>query len=276
MSTKDKNSQIVQTKEHSQLYQEVPEFLRGEVGNQAGMENVDNQDIIIPRLGLCQSLSPQRRKEDSSYIEGLEEGQLFNTLTQDIYGVNLDVICLYFFKNRIKYFPIDDGGGIDCQSPNAKDQGRLSPQGCASCRYSSWGNGALPNSDDANEPPLCTLYHNFMGFLPDVDMPSPIAISYKSTGLKLSKQLLGAIRLTNLPMYAKTYKVTVVTMRDGKNVWYEKKITPGTYISKSLFDQMDSLFQNLSSQNIKIDTTGEEADSFAHGDNTIEGHKEVF
>jgi hypothetical protein len=273
MTTKDSKELV---KQHSSLYQEVPDFLKQEVGNQAGMENVDSSDIIIPRLGLCQSLSPQRRKGDPAFIKDLEEGKLFNTLTQDIYGDTIELIGLYFFKNRIKYFPIDEGGGIDCTSPNAIDGGRISPQGCASCQYSAWGNGARKDSEDANDPPLCTLYHNFMAFLPYVDMPSPIAVSYKSTGLKFSKQLLGAVRLTNLPMYAKLYTVTVVEMRDGNNMWYEKKITPGKYVDKNLFTQMDNLFKELSAKDVKVDTTGEEAEAFGHGANDIEGKSEAF
>jgi hypothetical protein len=271
------NDNELAKQKHSSLYQEVPEFLRGTIGNQAGMEDVDSSDILLPRLGLCQSLSPQRRKSDSAYIPGLEEGQLFNTVTQEIYGIDLVVIALFFFKNRIKYIDIDEGGGIDCISVNAIDGGRLSPASCASCQFSSWGNGALKESESANDPPLCTLYHNFMAFMPDVEIPSPIAVSYKSTGLKLSKQLLAAVRLTNMPMFSKYYRVTVVEMKKDKNQWFEKKITPDKYVNRELFDQMDHLFKKLKASNIKIDTTGEEAEvEFGHGANDIEGQHQAF
>lgn len=264
MSTK--NNELAK-KESAEL-QEIPDFLRPHMtGHQAGMENVDQSDMLMPRLGLCQSLSPQRRKTDPAFIPGLEEGHLFNTVSQEIYGTSLQLVALFFFKNRIKYFPLDEGGGIDCNSPNAIDGGRISPIGCGSCRYSSWGNGQV-DDEHGNDAPECTLYHNFMSFLPFVSFPTPIAVSYKATGLKLSKQLLSSIRVTRMPMYAKVYDVSVVEMQKDKNVWFEKKITPGRFLDKELFTRMDELFQELHEKDIKIDTTGEAAEQFDHGDNT--------
>lgn len=237
--------------------EEVPDFLRAEVGNQAGMEAVDQTDLIMPRLGLCQSLSPQRRKSDPAYIEGLEEGKLFNTVTKEIYGDELEIVLLFFFKNRIKYFPIDEGGGIDCSSQNGLDGGRISPEGCSACRFSIWGNGAK-DDEHGNDAPECTLYHNYMAWIPGEG--TPIAISYKATGLKGSKQLLASIRLTRLPMYAKRYKVTVVEMRDGSNVWFEKKVTPLGFVEKEAFIEMEKYFNALRATDFKVDTTGEEGD----------------
>lgn len=249
--------------------EELPEFLKTEIGNQAGMENVEQGDLLLPRLGLCQSLSPQRRKNDSLFIPGLEEGQLFNTVTSEIYGTELDINLLFFFKNRIKFFPIKEGGGIDCTSPNGIDGGRISPVGCASCKFSTWGNGAI-DDEHGNDPPLCTLYHNYMSFTEKGFAPTPLAISYKSTGIKASKQMLAGIRISNMPMFAKSYKVTVVEMRDGDNVWFEKKITPGKFVDQPTYRQMEELFNQLKAINIHIDSRGEaEDDKFEHGANSV-------
>jgi hypothetical protein len=235
--------------------EELPEWLRQEVGHQAGMENVEAGDILIPRLSVCQALSPQKRKSHSSYIEGLQEGQLFNTVTGEIYGEEITIIALYFFKNRIKFNPIDDGGGIDCNSANGIDGGRISPDGCSICKFSTWGNGKK-DDEDGNDAPLCTLYHNFMAFHPA--SMSPMAVSYKSTGLKVSKQLLSSVRMTRLPMYAKYMKITVTEMTSGNNMWYEKKIVPQGFVEQDLFKQMEAQFKALKEANIRVDTTGEE------------------
>jgi hypothetical protein len=247
--------------------EEIPEWLRSQIGHQEGMENVEQGDILIPRLGLCQALSPQKRKSHAAYIEGLNEGDLFNTVTQEIYGKEITIVSLFFFKNRIKYIDIDDGGGIDCISANGIDGGRISPDGCSICKFSTWGNGEK-DDEHGNDAPLCTLYHNFMAFIPKEN--SPIAISYKSTGLKLSKQLLSGVRMTRLPMYAKYWKVTVVDMRSGDNEWFEKKVIPGGFVEPELFESMKSNFEALKAANIKVDTTGEEEGdaSFDHGNNS--------
>lgn len=244
---------------------EVPEFLRADLGKNTGMEKVEQGDILLPRLSVCQALSPQKRKSHTAYIEGLQEGQLFNTVTQQIYGEEVEVIPLFFFKNRIKFNPMDEGGGIDCQSQNGIDGGRLC-HNCAACQFSIWGNGVSPNAPEANDPPKCTMYHNFMSFVP-ADM-TPLAITYKATGLKLSKQLLAQQRLSRLPMYARVYRVVVVVSKSGDNEWYEKKIIPIRYVDKDMYAEMERNFQALKEMEIHVDTTGESEDtSFSEGFN---------
>lgn len=261
-----KNSEITVTKKTAiSTQEEVPDFLRGEIGHQAGMENVDQGDLLLPRLGLCQSLSPQRKKTHASYIEGLNEGQLFNTVTKEIYGEELEICILFFFKNRIKYFDLDDGGGIDCMSLNGIDGGRICPDGCSTCKFHKFGNGET-DDEHGNDAPLCTLYHNYMAFTYATEIPTPIAVSYKSTGLKVSKELLAQVRMTRLPMYAKKYKITVVTARSGDNEWFEKKLTPMGFVEPDLFRQMEINFKALKDINIKVDTTGEEAEGDASFD----------
>ena len=237
---------------------DVPDFLKSDFGKNTGMERVEQSDILLPRLSVCQALSPQKRKSHSAYIEGLLEGQLFNTVTQTVYGESIEIIPLFFFKNRIKFNPIDEGGGIDCQSQNGIDGGRLC-HNCMSCQFSIWGNGANVNDEGANDPPKCTMYHNFMAFIPSEMVP--IAITYKATGLKLSKQLLAQQRLSRLPMYSKIYLVTVVTMKSGDNEWYEKKLVPQRYVNQEMYQEMERNFNALREMNISVDITGESEDS---------------
>ena len=63
----------------------VPDYLKREQGQAAaGTENMERQDMTLPRLGLCQALTPQRQKADPKYIYGLEEGDFFNTISEDV------------------------------------------------------------------------------------------------------------------------------------------------------------------------------------------------
>jgi hypothetical protein len=96
---------------------------------------------------------------------------------------------------------------------------------------------------------------------------SPIAISYKSSGLKISKQFNAQTRMTRLPIYAKKYKVTVVEMKDGTNQWYDKKLIPVGFVDAETYKSMEENFEALKAMNIKIDTTGEDG----HGDTSFEG-----
>ncbi len=66
---------------------EIPEYLRRAPGQgAAGFDEVEQGDLTLPRLALCQALTPQRDETEAKYIEGLEEGHYFNTLTGENYA----------------------------------------------------------------------------------------------------------------------------------------------------------------------------------------------
>ena len=89
-----KNNEM--TKVGQTAIQAVPEFLK--TGTARGNEQVGASDLIIPRIELVQSLSPCRKKTDPAYIEGAEEGDLYNNVTRELYGKEITVIPLYFAK----------------------------------------------------------------------------------------------------------------------------------------------------------------------------------
>ena len=71
-----------------------------------GLQNVSNDDITIPRLAIIQSGSPQRKKKDEKYIEGAEEGMIFNTVTNEVYE-KIEVIPCGYRKTYVEWVPRD-------------------------------------------------------------------------------------------------------------------------------------------------------------------------
>lgn len=59
---------------------------------QAEAQQMTRADFSMPFLGIVQSLSPQRDKSDPRYIEGAEEGNVFNTVTAELYKDGLEII----------------------------------------------------------------------------------------------------------------------------------------------------------------------------------------
>src|SRR5882757_10611767 len=84
-----------------------------------GMEEATLRDMIIPRLGLCQTNSQARDKQNAKFIKGLEEGQFYNSLTGKNYGEAIQIIPLFLYKSRIMFKDMEEGGGIICQAPDA-------------------------------------------------------------------------------------------------------------------------------------------------------------
>lgn len=89
---------------------QLPDHLRNGTG--AGNENVSSNDMTVPRLDVLQQLSPQLDPTNPKYIEGAKLGQLFDSLSGDLYDhvwvVNLQYEVRYqIFKKR------DFGGGFE-------------------------------------------------------------------------------------------------------------------------------------------------------------------
>lgn len=174
----------------------VPEYLRRSDGAQTqGMEGMEREDLKMPRLSLCQSMTPQRKKTDPKFIEGLDEGDFFNSITGKNYGPTLKFAPLLWFKSRILFTPMEAGGGLLCRADNAK-VGVGDPGGnCVSCEFSQWKR----SKDGKRTPPRCTLFHNYLVLVLEQDrMPtfeSMIALSFKSTALDAATDLNALIQL---------------------------------------------------------------------------------
>lgn len=190
---------------------EMPEHLRTQQNDHLGSENVDQGDIAVPRMAICQSNTPQRKKSDPKYIEGLEEGDYFNTVTRENYGKEVLVIPVFFFKSRILWEGEkgEIGKGIKCASPDAVE-GTGDPGGsCKKCPHSAFGED-------------CNLFANNACLVMDasgnVDLAKIITVPMKSVGLGTAKKWNGLINIKNKNRFSFIYKLTT----------YEDKRESGT------------------------------------------------
>ncbi len=64
-------------------------------------EEFSGSDLEFPQLRIAQSNSPQLNKEKEEYIEKLSVGELFNSLTSEVYGKNIDFTPICFWKETL-------------------------------------------------------------------------------------------------------------------------------------------------------------------------------
>jgi len=86
----------------------------------AGLENVTRDDIMIPRLSILQALSPQVNKRDGAYIEGAEQGSIYDNVAQAVYdgAKGLTVIPVHFRKAHLEW-KADRGGFVADHGPDS-------------------------------------------------------------------------------------------------------------------------------------------------------------
>ena len=82
----------------------LPALTEEELAMGTGQEPLGVEDLVLPKLQISAAKSKFMKEESAEYIEGLKEGYIFNTLTEEIYGKEVEVAPIrYAGKNRI-YF----------------------------------------------------------------------------------------------------------------------------------------------------------------------------
>lgn len=218
----------------------IPDYLKQHVGSNAGNENVGQDDLLIPRLSIAQTgMSAQLKKSSDKYIPGLQPGELFNTVTNEIYGTKVRVVPILFFKNFIDFVPIKEGGGV---------------------RAMYNGIGEVPKGmldfKDGNPPQVTEFKNRLSLIIRDGHKPELVVASFKSSGLKTAKKWNQLIASTNMPAYARSYVLEVKTKTKGEQEWFILDVMPDVFVPQAFFNEAKAYFDNLSQGGYKVDTSG--------------------
>lgn len=232
----------------------VPDFLKG-YNEAKGFEEMGRDDVVLPRLIVCQALTPQRKKTHPNYIANLQDGDLFNSVSGDIYGGSVELIPVTFKKSRIYFRDLKDGGGILCQSSNSIDGGTICPT-CAECPNSQFG------ADGST--PVCSLFFNY----PALVLPSltPIVVSLKATGLKVGKQWNARMKmLGKKPMYAAVYEFKTQEVNGNKGSYFVPVVTLKRFVNEPEFNTAMLFSQQIAGKVITTDQLDREEET-GYGD----------
>lgn len=229
----------------------VPAHLKQFVGMTDSEREVGREDMLIPRLGVAQAgMSPQLKKQSELYIADLEEGDLFNTVTNEIYGKTARVVPLFFFKNYIEFAP--NMGGVLGQytTDDVPKDGLV------------WGRDEVDNSP---VPPRVTEFKNRMCLIDTATGYQPIVVSFKKGEVKFSDQwnsLIKFSRMNNgLPAFGSSYMVTSKLKTKGQQSWYVKTVALEGFTEEATFNSAKAYFDQLQNGGYQVDTTGIENDA---------------
>lgn len=241
----------------------VPDHLKAFQGTQDAEANVGRNDILIPRLAVGQAgMSPQLKKNHELFIPDLEEGDLFNTVTNEIYGEGAVVIPLFFTKNYIEF----EGGGVLKVKNLYKDISEV-PKGGLDWSYENGERVAPAVTEFKNR--MCLIRSGSGGW-------QPIVVSFKKGENKFSDQWNSQIKFARLadalPCFAHTYTVTSKVKTDGNKSWYVKTVAPLGFTPENIFTQAKEYFEQLSQGGYTVDTTGVEPEGTQEG-TSFDGEK---
>lgn len=213
---------------------EVPAWLKDKMDDTRGNENVTKDDLVIPRLGLIQAISPEIKKNDPNYIEGAEQGMLFNTVTRELY--ESAVVCpVLFEKQWLVWKDRKEGGGFGGQFDSEEE----------AVEYI----GTLEDPDDwevtGTPTHLCYIV-GADGKASEIAIPMPISKA------RISRQWNSLIRMLGGPRFGRVYKITGIEDKNpaGEDYW-NMKVEQAGYPSEALFKAAEKLYEDVSSGEIK-------------------------
>lgn len=181
-----------------------------------GFEGVKASDVAIPYYGILQAMSPQV-KRGPQQIVGAEEGDIFNTVTQEVIKSDVGIVSVpcVFQKAYVEWKPRDGGGGFVKQHP---DELILN-----STEKDQKGNNVLPNGNHIVE----TAYHYIIRIKEDGTIERAI-ISMTSTQLRSSRRWLAQQmglqlnvggKIFNPPPFSHSYLMKTVLQQKDQYVW---------------------------------------------------------
>jgi|TARA_R100000353_G_scaffold172971_1_gene138813 hypothetical protein len=210
-----------------------------------GLQNISNDDITIPRLAIIQSGSPQRKKKDEKYIDGADEGMIFNTVTNELYKDSLEIIPCGYRKTYVEWVPREKGGGLVAVHDLKPDGSTTDPK----TRKTMLGENQIVDTAEH-----FVLVKTKDGFSPAVltMTSSNLGVSRKWNTLLKMKRLNVKGQTVEAPSFLYVFKLSTIEAENDLGNWYKYKIEEiGQVESKEIFKDGEKLADSVSTGKVK-------------------------
>jgi len=275
---------MAKKQEVSKVEKGLPAYLADYQGG-TGNEDIDSEDITIPRIKLAQGTSPEVKAGE------IPEGAYFLNITGEILaapGEPLRIIPVVRSKEYILWKDQNfEGGGMFARAQRVT----IVMEGENIVRYewdkkdSTFENkikGVLPvtwhtktyvedngmqkfGSGDVNDPdshPAATAHHNFIVSLPDHEM-LVAALSLSNTSVKKAKAFNAMLKIIprGVPMFSRVFSLTAVDETNKANQKYKNyNFKPAGDASQDEFDVSRSLFEAFKNTGYVVDQSADDGD----------------
>ena len=231
------------------LSTDVMEDIFGMAGEGASF---DSSEMQIPFVRVAQSLSPQLNKKKGEYIDGLETGDAYNTLTSERWAgeTGLVVVPCYQTTKYLEFVPRTSGGGF---------RGEIGPNDPILQRTSRDGSKEiLPNGNE-----LVKSDQHFCLIVGEDGITQPVVIDMKSTQLKVSRRWKTQIAMQKIkhpgtgaiitpPVFATLWRLNTVEETNDKGDFYNWAVEKvGTVESRDLLQEAKAFRDSIMRGEVK-------------------------
>ncbi len=238
----------VATKANTDISTEVMDDIFQTAGDGA---HYDSSEMQIPFVRVLQALSPQLNKNKPEFIKGASAGDIFNTVTGEVWPgeVGVTVIPVYQETKYLEFVPRSQGGGYKgerhASDPDLQNTSR------------DGSKELLPNGNE-----LVKSDQHFCLLLADDGSYQPAIVDMKSTSLKVSRRWKTQIamqkvkapdgRMLTPALYATMWRLAVVEESNDQGSWSNWSVEKvGLVQSRELFQEAKALRESIASGAVK-------------------------
>lgn len=229
------------TKEIANKEDQLPSYIQ-QRDQGRGNENVGTDDLTLPRVDVLQALSPQINKKKDVYIDGAEQGMLFNTLTGELYGDGITIIPVYFRKQWLIWKDRDNGGGLRGVFNTSEE-----------------ANNFIATSEENDIEAVETGEH--LVLIVDGDKVTEAILSCAKSKLKVSRKLNSLVKLNGNDRFSRQYRVTPYEDEGQSGEYWNIAVANGqpAFPSEPHYRYAENLYSQITggTREVKADNSSE-------------------
>lgn len=252
----------------------LPAFMQDDAGT--GKENIDQSDLIIPRVALMQAINPE-------VVEGkASSGDFWHTINEMTLGTTLKVVVVHHSKRYTMWRPRHAGGGIIARASDGvhwdadfkdsfapyKDRPKHLVEYAAKkgdivskdVGLGRWGTLDPENEDSA---PAATLSHVMVCVALDYPELGPFVVYLQRSAEPVGKALLTKIKLDKAPIFGQVYDVGSKVVQGDSGDYNQYTFTKAGHVdTEELYVEFKAMNQSFTEMGVKTneeapeDTTG--------------------
>ena len=184
---------------------QLPAHLRAKLGDNRGKENITQRDVRFPAIKLAQGTTVETKRSDPAYIDGLVEGEFFNSISRERYGEDP------FYFSVIGYLGHRHTLFNDDRTVAETDLSDDDPR----CQFTIEN----VNGQKVRRSPQATEFRDFLVIaeIPGRETPLIATITFKKTQLKHATTINSILESAKLPSWAWRFKAQPVAQRSKRN-----------------------------------------------------------
>lgn len=225
---------------------EVPDYI--DTNSSRGNENVSTEDRIVPRLKVCAAQSYVHSKSHPTYIDGIQDGDFYNTITLQNYGPEVKLVFIGFktVYNVWKTGQLKDGYRGSFLSMAEAESGRIQT--------------AL-KENGSPEGYTISMSHQHLALILDGKTVEPILFDMSATRLQVSKTINAMISQFGGDRFSRVYMLSSVEVSNSKGRFHTIKVSMLGFTPKPVFEKALMHYNRKDSQIASSDVSEYEESS---------------